>query len=139
MRRAYSSYSTMITTPGSRGGPRRTPIWCRGRFVDALDHRLVQLSLRRQCCANELIKADNPEMTDGQLAYSLEKLKEFGIIESAEALESGIGCQTDERYKQFFDTMVGIGVLEASPRLHPGRHPAIRVQRRRHGIGRPQD
>jgi NitT/TauT family transport system substrate-binding protein len=33
--------------------------------------------------ALELIKKDNPGMSDGQLAFSIEKLKEYGIVDSA--------------------------------------------------------
>lgn len=107
----YSSYSTMITTQVSLVEENPDLVQ---RFVDASIVGWYNYLYGDNAAANELIKADNPEMTDGQLAYSLEKLKEFGIIESGEALEAGIGCQVDERYKQFFDTMVGIGVLEAS-------------------------
>ena len=37
-------------------------------------------------------------------------MKEYGIVESGEALTKVIGCMTDERYKKFFDEMVQIGV-----------------------------
>ncbi|WP_256973253.1 hypothetical protein [Nostoc sp. T09] len=46
---------------------------------------------------NQLIKKDNPEMTDEQLAYSIPKLKEYGIITSDAAEKLGIGSMTDER------------------------------------------
>ena len=35
--------------------------------------------------ANDLIKADNPEMTDDQIAYGIEKMKEYGIAVSGDA------------------------------------------------------
>jgi len=59
-----------------------------------------------------LIKRDNPEMTDAQLAYSFEKLQEYGIIKSGDALEKGIGAMTDERWQDFFDSMTVAGVFE---------------------------
>jgi len=64
--------------------------------------------------ANDLIKKDNPEMTDGQLEYSLAKMKEYGIVESSEALTMGIGCMTDERVKEFYDKVVEAGVIEGN-------------------------
>jgi len=62
--------------------------------------------------AYRLIKRDNPEMTDEQLAYSFEKLKEYGIILSGDALEKGIGAMTHERWQSFFETMTVAGVFE---------------------------
>jgi NitT/TauT family transport system substrate-binding protein len=62
--------------------------------------------------AYRLIKQDNPEMTDAQLAYSFEKLQEYGIILSGDALEKGIGAMTDKRWQDFFDSMTVAGVFE---------------------------
>ncbi|MGB3511204.1 MAG: ABC transporter substrate-binding protein [Microcoleaceae cyanobacterium] len=62
--------------------------------------------------ANQLIKKDNPQMKDELLAYSLEKLKEYGIITSGDAAIKGIGAMTDERWKSFFDTVVEAGVIK---------------------------
>ncbi|MGO7969057.1 hypothetical protein ACC720_37640, partial [Rhizobium ruizarguesonis] len=62
--------------------------------------------------ANELIKKDNPEMTYGQLAYSIAKMKEYGIIESGDSLDKCIGCITDAHYKTFFNEMVAIKVFK---------------------------
>ncbi len=63
--------------------------------------------------AFELIKVDNPDMTDEQLAYSIEKLQEYGIINSGDAETLGIGAMTDERWQTFFKEMVEAGVLQA--------------------------
>jgi NitT/TauT family transport system substrate-binding protein len=63
--------------------------------------------------ANELIKTDNPEMTDEQLAYSLEKMMEYGIVVSDAAETDGIGCMTDERWTSYYDRMVEVGLYEA--------------------------
>jgi NitT/TauT family transport system substrate-binding protein len=61
---------------------------------------------------NQLIKKDNPEMSDEQLAYGLEKMKEYNIILSEEAQEKGIGIMTDEHWKTFFNTMVEVGIFK---------------------------
>ncbi len=63
--------------------------------------------------ANEMIKNDNPGMSDEQLAYSLEKMKEYGIVDSGDTFTMGIGAMTDERNKSFFDKMVKAGVVKA--------------------------
>jgi NitT/TauT family transport system substrate-binding protein len=64
--------------------------------------------------ANELIKRDNPEMTDEQIAFSIGKMKEHGIADSGDTAKLGIGAMTDERMKDFFDKMVKAGLFKAS-------------------------
>jgi NitT/TauT family transport system substrate-binding protein len=63
--------------------------------------------------ANELIKKDNPEMTDDKIAYAIEKMKSEGIVDSGDALELGIGAMTEARVQDFFDKMVAAGVVAA--------------------------
>ncbi|MDO5289997.1 MAG: ABC transporter substrate-binding protein [Pseudomonadota bacterium] len=53
--------------------------------------------------ANALIKKDNPNMTDEQLAYSVAKLKEMGIVTGGDAARLGIGVMTPERVKASYD------------------------------------
>ncbi|NEQ77224.1 MAG: ABC transporter substrate-binding protein [Okeania sp. SIO2D1] len=62
--------------------------------------------------ANQLIKKDNPEMKDDLLAYSLEKMKKYGIIISGDASTKGIGAMTDERWKLFFDSVVEAEIIK---------------------------
>ncbi|MFE4105202.1 ABC transporter substrate-binding protein [Almyronema epifaneia] len=62
---------------------------------------------------NELIKQDNPEMTDEQLAYGLEKMQEYGIVISGSAETDGIGAMTDERWQSYFETLVDAELVEA--------------------------
>jgi NitT/TauT family transport system substrate-binding protein len=81
------------------------------RFVDASIEGWYTYLYGDNKAANEMIKTDNPEMTDGQIAYSIAKLREYGILETGEALDKGIGCMTDERYKRFFASMVAIKVF----------------------------
>ncbi|HSA81883.1 MAG TPA: ABC transporter substrate-binding protein [Geminicoccaceae bacterium] len=60
--------------------------------------------------ANELIKADNPDMTDEQIAFSIAKLKEYGIVDSREAETLGIGAMTDQRWRDFFQFAADAGL-----------------------------
>ena len=62
---------------------------------------------------NELIKQDNPEMSDEQIAYGISKMQEYGILMSGDAESLGIGTMSDERWKSFFDTMVEAGIFSA--------------------------
>jgi NitT/TauT family transport system substrate-binding protein len=56
--------------------------------------------------AAALIKKDNPNMTDEQLAYSVAKLKEMGIITGGGAARNGIGSIDVERTKQNYAFLV---------------------------------
>ena len=62
--------------------------------------------------ANALIKADNPKMTDGQIAFAIEKLKENKAIVGGDAAKLGIGIVTVERYKKIYDFLVAGGLID---------------------------
>ena len=61
---------------------------------------------------NALIKADNPKMTDGQLAFAIEKLKENKAIDGGDAATQGVGVITTDRYKKIYDFLVAGGLLD---------------------------
>ena len=67
---------------------------------------------------NALIKKDNKEMGDEQLAYALKKLKELKVVTGGDAAKQGIGIMTDERWKKTYDTMVATGLLKADVDWH---------------------
>ena len=83
------------------------------RFVEATIVGWYTYLYGDNAAGNALIKSDNPEMTDDQLAYSLEKMKEYGIVVSDAAETDGIGCMTAERWQSHYDRMVEIGLFEA--------------------------
>jgi NitT/TauT family transport system substrate-binding protein len=62
--------------------------------------------------ANALIKKDNPNMTDDQLAYSVAKLKEMGMVTGGDAARLGIGVITDARSKASYDFLVAAKLLD---------------------------
>ena len=64
--------------------------------------------------ANELIRKDNPNMKDDQLAYAVAKLKEQNLVGGGDAAKMGIGVMTDERWKKTHEYMVSAGLLPAS-------------------------
>ena len=55
---------------------------------------------------NALIKKENPNMSDEQLAYSVAKLKEMGIVTGGDASKSGIGSMSEARIKQSYAFVV---------------------------------
>lgn len=62
---------------------------------------------------NKLIKEANPEMTDEQIAYSREKMTEYGLLTSGAAENLGIGAMTEERWQSFFNDMVEAGMFSS--------------------------
>ncbi len=84
------------------------------RFVDASIIGWYNYLYHDNKAANALIKRQNPEMTDALLAYSIAKMKEYGIVDSGDAAMLGIGAMTDARMKNFYHKMVRAGVVKPS-------------------------
>jgi NitT/TauT family transport system substrate-binding protein len=106
----YSDYATTIETQQSLVNEKPDLVQ---RFVDASIIGWYNYLYGDNKAANDLIKKDNPDMTDGQIAYSIKAMKDSGLITSGDAATKGIGCMTDARYKDFFDLMVKIDVEPA--------------------------
>jgi len=106
----FSAYSTLIET---RRDLVETKPDLVQRFVDASIIGWYNYLYGNNKAANELIKKHNPEMTDEAMAYSVAKMKEFGVVDSGDARSLGIGAMTDARMKDFFDKMVRAGVTPA--------------------------
>ena len=105
----YSSYATTIIT--RREVVEKSPDMVQ-RFVDASAIGWYHYLYGDNAKANAAIKKDNPEMTDEQIAYTIAKLKEYGIVDSGDTLTKGIGAMTDARVKDFFDKMVKAGLVK---------------------------
>ena len=67
---------------------------------------------------NALIRKDNPQMTDAQLAYGVAQLKKLKLVTGGDAATLGIGAMTDARWKKTFDYMVGAKLLKADTDYH---------------------
>ena len=63
---------------------------------------------------NELIKKDNPKMSDEQLAYSVGKLKEMGMLTGGDAATQGIGIITEARMKASYEFLVSTKLIDPS-------------------------
>jgi NitT/TauT family transport system substrate-binding protein len=61
--------------------------------------------------ADARIKADNPDITDEQLAFARKQLMAYGIVDSGDALEKGIGVMTKDRIDTFFSAMAKAGAI----------------------------
>jgi NitT/TauT family transport system substrate-binding protein len=105
----FSTYSTLIET--RRDLVEKKPDLVQ-RFVDASAVGWANYLYGDNKAANDLIKKHNPEMTDALLAYSVDKMKQYGIVDSGESIKLGLGAMTDARIKDFFDKMARSGVVK---------------------------
>ena len=61
--------------------------------------------------ANKLIQADNPKMSDAQIAFGIKRLNELEMLDGGDAKTMGIGIITAERWKATYDLMVSSDLL----------------------------
>jgi NitT/TauT family transport system substrate-binding protein len=106
----FNTYSTLIETRSELIDKNPDLVQ---RFVDASIVGWYRYLYGDNAPGNAMIKKLNPEMTDELLAYSVAKLKEYGIVDSGDSLKNGIGAMTDERVASFFDKMVRAGVVHS--------------------------
>jgi NitT/TauT family transport system substrate-binding protein len=108
----FDNYNTTINISRKLMGEKRDPVQ---RFVNAtLEGWGEYLKAGPgNAAANTLIKKDNPDMTDDRIEFAIKVMNERGIVKSGDALKLGVGAMTDERWKRFYETMVGVGVFQA--------------------------
>jgi len=106
----YDTYSTTIETMQDTIDKRPEVVQC---FVDGSAKGWHNYLYGDNKAANEMIKKDNPDITDEQIAFSIAQMKKFGIVDSGDTEKLGIGAMTDERMKSFYDKMVAAKVLPA--------------------------
>jgi NitT/TauT family transport system substrate-binding protein len=106
----FNTYSTLIET--RREVIDKKPDLVQ-RFVDASVIGWYNYLYGDNSAGNTMIKKLNPEMSDELLAYSVNKMKEYGIVDSGDSLRDGIGAMTDDRVASFFNKMVKAGVVRS--------------------------
>jgi NitT/TauT family transport system substrate-binding protein len=104
----FNTYSTLIETRGDLIDKKPDLVQ---RFVDASLVGWYNYLYGDNAAANAMIRKLNPEMTDALIAYSIARMKEYGIIDSGDTLRDGIGAMTDARMASFFDKMVRAHVV----------------------------
>jgi len=97
----YPAYSTTITT--TRDMVENHPDVVQ-RFVDASIEGWKAF-LDDPSAGKKLIQEANPDMSDGQLAFGIDKIKEYQLATGGDAVDGGIGTMTDARWKKTFDFM----------------------------------
>ena len=105
----FNDYSTLIETRTELVEKKPDLVQ---RFVDASIIGWYHYIYGDNSAGNAMIKKFNPEMTDDLLAYSVAKMKEYGIVDSGDSVKLGIGAMTDERVTNFFGKMVKAGLIK---------------------------
>ncbi len=105
----YDTYATQIMT--RREIVEKNPDLVQ-RFVSASAIGWYHYLYGDNAKANAAIKKENPELSDDQIAFSIAKLKEYGIVDSGDTLTKGIGAMTDQRWHDFYAKMVKAGVVK---------------------------
>jgi NitT/TauT family transport system substrate-binding protein len=106
----FNTYSTLVET--RRDLIDKKPDLVQ-RFVDASIVGWYNYLYGNNAAANAMIRKLNPEMTDEMIAYSIARMKEYGIVDSGDTLRDGIGAMTDARMASFFDKMVRAHVVRS--------------------------
>ncbi len=106
----FDTYATTIEAMQKTIDERPQVVQC---FVDGSAKGWYNYLYGDNKAANEMIKKDNPEITDEQIAFSIEQMKKYGIVDSGDTEKLGIGAMTDERIQSFYDKMVRAKVLPA--------------------------
>lgn len=106
----YPAYNTTISCMEETVAKRKTALaaFVRGTMEGWKSY------LANPAPANALIRKDNPNMTEEQLAYSVGKLRELGVVTGGDAQKLGIGIITEARLKSSYDLMVSAGVVDAT-------------------------
>ena len=125
----YSSYATTIEPSWKLVNDKPEVVQ---RFVNATIDGWYSYLYGDPTQAHALIKKDNPEMTDDQIAYSLGAIKRHGLVDSGDADKLGIGAMSSARWKDFHDTMVDAGLYAAD--LDLTRAYTLKFVNKKHGL-----
>ena len=104
----FSSYATTIETMADTIANRPEVVEC---FVEGSAKGWYNYLYGDPTEANALIKADNAEMTDDKIAYAIDKMNDWGIVDSGDSLTDGIMAINPAVVDDFYTKMVDAGVI----------------------------
>jgi len=82
------------------------------RFVDASILGWVNYLYGDRRAADALMRKDNPELTQSEIDASVALMKSQGIVDSGDALTTGVGTMNLARVKDFYAPMVKAGLYK---------------------------
>lgn len=125
----FDSYSTTIECTRKLAETRPDLVQ---RFVDASIEGWYSYLYGDPAPANALIRRDNPEMTADLIAYGIDAMRRYGVVDSGDALTLGIGAMTDARWKSFAASMIQAGLYP--PTIDLSRAYTLRFVDKRVGV-----
>lgn len=106
----WSTYSSLIETRRELVDKKAEVVQ---KFVDASIAGWYNYLYGDGTRTNESIKKMNPDITDDYITKSMQLVRQFGIIDSGDALTRGIGAMSDERMRDFFNKTIASGLVKA--------------------------
>jgi NitT/TauT family transport system substrate-binding protein len=98
----FRGYASMIATSDKKIEQQPDLVQ---RFVDASIEGWYSYLYGDPAPGNALIKQANPEMNDALIAYGINSMKTYGILDSGEAETIGIGTMSPARWTEFYQTV----------------------------------
>ena len=106
----WSTYSTLIET--RQDMVKNKPEVVR-KFVEASMIGWYNYLYGDNKLANAEIKKINPDINDDYIEKTIALMRSMGIVDSGDAIKTGIGTMTDARMKDFYDKVVAGGIYKA--------------------------
>lgn len=102
------------------------------RFVDATIEGWYSYLYGDPTPGNAMIKKENPDNSDTDIANSIAAIKGRGLVDSGDTTTLGIGAMTDARWKSFFQTASKLGIYP--PSLDYTKAYTLRFVDKKHGL-----
>ena len=106
----WSTYSTLIET--RQDLVKNKPEVVR-KFVEASMIGWYNYLYGDRRAADAEIKKINPDINDDYIEKTIALMRSMGIVDSGDAIKTGIGTMTDARMKDFYDKVVAAGIYKA--------------------------
>jgi len=104
----FNTYATLVETMQATLDTKPEVVKC---FVEGSAIGWANYLYGDPSLGNALIREQNPEMSQDQIDYSIVMMRDYGIVDSGDALEYGIGAMTEETITSFYEKMVAAGVV----------------------------
>ena len=104
----YTPYASLVVT--SRRMIEQNPDLV-GRFVAATREGWANY-LEDPTLGNQAIRKANPEMEPERIAYGIQAMKEYALVDGGDAARLGIGAMTDERWQATRQFMLEAGLID---------------------------
>lgn len=105
----YNTYGSTVETRVDVAEQRPEVVGC---FVQASIAGWESYLNGDNSAANAMIKADNPDQTDGQLDYAVETMLQRGTVFGGDAQTNGVGTFSVDRVEGLYRNLVNWGVME---------------------------